>query len=509
MPIPKNDLAALEIKSALEGAIASVKNADFTTGSGGYGYDLIGAAALLRLETPWTDQLPRQKSDTGLTAQWWEFMLSNGRWNAGSNVSGTAEEGKRGGQIGWSGSIRTAAFKSLALDARVTDEARLTTGGIIDPLALNQAALLLEVKRAHHIQNLVGRSGFLLGTANTPTVAAVTSGGYLADATYYVYVLPINGSAWQRTRGYSLNGSWAGSASTGTELVDFDRTNGDAGTTPVKGGTGIVSSVGSAALSGGSGAGALSISWAPLKGAVAYAVFIGTASGIANAYFQGVTNTCKYTQTAALKTAGQVVVSAFSSDNSEDPLEYDGLLTLLLESGSPAQYVSMPNGASLSSAANGQLDQLDVFLSYFSRNFDGYGPEDAWTSPTTRVAIEKAIMSNASASRVAYLVNTQAGGNVTPTGAVTEIRNPYTGTMISLKSDPYIPDGKIILSPRTIPSRVSSKVTTPVFFRAQQEFYGEAWPRTTRSWSNGVSLVGALCTPWRAGFAVLDNVPLS
>ena len=52
----------------------------------------------------------------------------------------------------------------------------------------------------------------------------------------------------------------------------------------------------------------------------------------------------------------------------------------------------MPNGASLSSAANGQLDQLDVFLSYFSRNFDGYGPEDAWTSDDSR-GVEKAIMS--------------------------------------------------------------------------------------------------------------------
>ena len=508
MPIPKNDLAALEIKSALEGAIASVKNADFTTSSGGYGYDLIGAAALLSLETPWTDQLPRQKSDTGLTAQWWEFMLSNGRWNAGSNVSGTAEEGKRGGQIGWSGVIRTAAFKSLALDARVTDEARLTTGGIIDPLALNQAALLLEVKRSHHIQNLVGRSGFLLGTGNTPSVTAVTSGGNLADATYYVYILPINGSAWQRTRGYSLNGSWAGSVNTGTELVDFTRTNGDGTTTAVKGGTGIVSTVTSAALSGGSGAGSLTISWNPLQGAIAYAVFIGTASGIANAYFQGVTTSCKYTQTAALKTAGQVVVSAFSSDNSEDPLEYDGLLTLLLESGSPAQYLKMANGASLSSAANGQLDQLDVFLSYFSRTLDGYGPDDAWMSPATKVAVEKAILSNSTASRVSYLVSTSAGGNVTPTGEVNTLRNPY-GSSMSIKTDPYIPDGKIILSPRTIPSRVSSKVTTPVFFRAQQEFYGEAWPRTTRSWSNGVSLVGALCTPWRAGFAVLDNVPLS
>ena len=505
MPIPKNDLAALEIKSALEGAIASVKNADFTTASGGYGYDLIGAAALLRLETPWTDQLPRQKSDTGLTAQWWEFMLSNGRWNAGSNVSGTAEEGKRGGQIGWSGVIRTAAFKSLALDARVTDEARLTTGGIIDPLALNQAALLLEVKRSHHIQNLVGRSGFLLGTGNTPSVTAVTSGGNLADATYYVYILPINGSAWQRTRGYSLNGSWAGSVNTGTELVDFTRTNGDGTTTAVKGGTAIKTGAASVAISGGSGAGKLTISWSPVNGASGYAVFIGTTSTAA-AVFQGVTTATKYVQTVALKTTGQAVSTNFDADNSVDSLEYDGMLTFLMETNSPAFLAAVANGVSLSSAANMQLDQLDPALAYFYRTFDGYSPDVLYCSGTTKVAIENAIMSNTTASRGTFLIGATQGGSIVPTGSVVKVRNPYTSTELEIVEDPYCPDGKIVLAPNAIPSKVSATVTQPMFFRAQQEFYGETWPRTRRAWQNGVHLRGAFCMPWRAGFAVIDNV---
>lgn len=506
MPIAKTDLAALEIKNILEAAMGDVvKNGDISTSAGGYGYDLLGAAALLRLNTPFTDQLPRLKSDTGLTAQWWEFMLSTGRWNAG-NVSGTAEEGKRGGKIGWSGSIRSAAYKTLSIDALVTDEQRLVTQGIIDPLALNQAATLLEVKRSHHIQNLMGRSGFALGTANTPTVLAVTSGGSLADATYYVYIVPINGSAWQRTRGYALNGSWAGAAANGTELINSSRTNGDATTTTVKGGAGIVSSVASAAISGGSGAGSLTVSWRPLQGAVAYAVFIGTATGAANAVFQGVTCKCSYTHTAALKTAGQAVGTAFAADNSQDPLEYDGLLTLLLESTSPAKYLQINNGVALSSAANGQLDQLDSILSFFYTQYDGYAPPKAWMSGNTKVAVEKAILSNSSASRVTYMVNTAPGSNVNPTGSVQKIRNPYADQDIDIMVDPYIPDGKIILAPDTIPSRVSSAITTPVFFRAQQEYYGETWPRTTRSWSNGVHLRGALCTPWRAGFAVVDNV---
>lgn len=504
------DRATQEIRNSLQAAM-SVQNADFTTSSGGYGIDLLGAAALLRLNTPYTDRLPRLKSDTGLSAQWWEFQMANGRWGSTTNPTGTAAQGYRGGSIGWSGTLRTAAYKSLSLDAAVTDEARYSTGGIIDPLSLNMAATLLEVKRSHHMQNLFGRSGFAIttGAGAAPTVTAATSGGALADATYYTFIVPINGAAWQRTKGYAINStSWSGAASpaTGSELLDFSRTNGDGTSTTVKGGTGQISSVGSGTISGGSGAGKLTISWTPIKGAIAYAVFIGTTSGAANAVFQGVTNAAKYVQTVALKTAGQAAGTNFDADNSVDTLEYDGLLTLLCEANSPAQYLQIANGTSLSSGANMQLDQLDPVLAYFYRQYDGYSPDRAYMSGATKVAVENAIMSNATASRGVMMISTAPGSDVTPTGNVTRLRNPYTSSYIEITEDPYIPDGKIILAPDTIPSKVSATVTQPVFFRAQEEFKGEAWPRTARKWANAVHLIGALCTPWRAGHAVIDNV---
>ena len=97
---------------------------------------------------------------------------------------------------------------------------------------------------------------------------------------------------------------------------------------------------------------------------------------------------------------------------------------------------------------------------------------------------------------------------MTPTGAVTEIRNPYTGTMISLKVGSH--PGRHGSSCRRARSRAAFpvKVTTPVFFRAQQEFYGEAWPAPLVAGRTAYRL-WVLSAPWRAGFAVLDNVPLS
>ena len=505
----KFDAATLEIQAALRAAMPeSVQNGEFATGSGGYGYDLLGAAALLRLNTPLTDRLARLKSDTGLSAQWWEFQMASGRWSSSTNPSGTAAEGSRGGQIGWSGTLRTAAYKSLSLDASVTDEARMSTGGIIDPLSLNMSATLLEVKRAHHIQNWGGRSGFAL-TSTAPaaaTLVAGTSGGALADATYYVAVVALNNSAWQRTKGYTINSTgWSGSASTGTELIDSTRTNGDGTTTTVKGGTAIKTGAASVAISGGSGAGKLTISWSPVNGASGYAVFIGTTSTAA-AVFQGVTTATKYVQTVALKTTGQAVSTNFDADNSVDSLEYDGMLTFLMETNSPAFLAAVANGVSLSSAANMQLDQLDPALAYFYRTFDGYSPDVLYCSGTTKVAIENAIMSNTTASRGTFLIGATQGGSIVPTGSVVKVRNPYTSTELEIVEDPYCPDGKIVLAPNAIPSKVSATVTQPMFFRAQQEFYGETWPRTRRAWQNGVHLRGAFCMPWRAGFAVIDNV---
>ena len=502
--------AVLEIEKAraamIEQRIANgdtVANGDITTSSGGAGIDLLGAATLLRLNTPWTDKLARISDGvTGLSAQWYEILTSSG--NAGATF-GTAAEGNRGGQIDWSGSLRTAAYKSLSRDAFVTDEQIAATKGVVEALNLNMAATLTEVKRAHHMQNLLGRTTGQALTASAPAapaLAATTTGGSVAAATWSVIYIPLNGDAARRLTAYPLNGTWTPSASSGSELADSTRTNGDGTTTTVKGGTGIKSTAATQATTGSTST--LSVTITPIKGAVAYAVFIGVAG---SEVFQGVTTQSVNVLTRAIKAGTYACAGLFTADNSVDPLQYDGLLTLLTDSTSPSYYLALtPGSSSLSSGADMCLDQLEGAFAYAFNTFDGYGYKYALMSGNTARAVNKAIMSNAIASRA--FVQIGGGENVGALGLGSKvvIRNPYTQELLEVIVDPYMPDGKIVLGTYDIPSQFGGGVQNAVFFRAQREFYGETWPRTRYGWGNGVRLRGALCTPWRAGHAVIDGI---
>lgn len=494
------DKSVEEIRTALAAVMpATVQNGDITTASGGYGIDLLGAATLLRLSTPWTDRLPRDRSDTGLSAQWWEIQTGSGRAN---NTTGTAAEGLRGGQLGWSGALKSAKYKSLAIDAAVTDEQRKATGGILDPLAFNMNAALVECKRSHHMQNLFGRGETLLGTAAAPTLSAVNSGGAVPAQTNSVIVVALNGGAERRLRAYPINGSWTAAASSGSELMDSTRTNGDGSTTTVVGGTSIKSAAATQATTG--GASTLTASWVPTPGAVGYALFVGVAG---SEVFQGIVQACTVTMTL-LKTGTWAAAARFTADNSKDALEYDGLITQLQASDSPAYLSALANATALTSAADFTIDQLESAFAYFFATFDGYSPEYALVSGATKRKIAKALLSNTTASRATYMIAAGEPGNggMDAGQGVLRILNPYTNDMIEVLVDPYMPDGKIVLGTYKIPTQFGAGVTNAVMFRAQQEFYGETWPRNSRKWSNGVSLIGALCVPWRAGHAVIDNI---
>lgn len=497
------DKSVEEIKRALGEAMPdSVKNADgITSGSGGYGIDMVGAAELLRLDTPWTDRLPRVTSGTGLSAQWHEVLLSSGRM---ANDTGTAQEGKRGGIIAMDSTLRTAPYKEIVKDGIVTDTARLTMGGILDPLALNMNGALIEAKRAHHMQNLWGRGETLLGTAATPTLSAANSvaGASVPAQTNSVIIVALNGSTERRTRAYTINGSWTDAAAAGLELNDFTRTNGDDSTTAVAGGTSIKSTAATQATTGGSST--LTASWVPTPGACGYAVFVGVAG---SECYQGTTQLCSVTM-SLLKLSTAVAASKFTADKSKDVLEYDGLITLLQASDSTAHKVTIANGQALTSGADFTIDQFEPAFAYFYATFDGYSPDYALVSGKSKRAIAKALLSNSTASRAVMMVAAGSSGNpdMSLGQGVLKILNPYTNTEIEILVDPYMPDGKVVLGTYKIPTQFGSGITNAVFFRLQHEFRGETWARRSRKWENSVSLRGALCLPWRAGHAVIDNV---
>lgn len=494
-------------------ASGAVANGDVTTAAGAPGIDLLGALSVVTLKTPWTDRLYRADKDvTGLQAQWYEILASTGRFSG--KFWGGAEEGKRGGQIEWSAAVKAANYKKIATDYAVTDEQYYAQKGIMDPRSFGINGALIECKRLHHKYNLFGRTTTVngvgaggVGTVGTVTATGSTASGAIPAATYKAVVVPLNGEAAYNTRTYEINSSFAGAsdAYAGSELLDYTRTNGGGTTTTVKGGSGIASAAASVTLAS---TGKVTLSWAPVKGAVAYAVFFGTSD---NEVYQGTVFRSTAELTTLKATSGsnyyQSLGTNFTTNRSADAMVYDGILSQLTASDSPAGYTALGNTDTLSSSEDFTLDQLIAPLSTLYRTFDGYGPKRATMGPRTARAVNLALLKNASpsssTSRATYFLN---DGDIEK-AIKRPIVNPYSDEMIEQLIDPYFPEGKILLEPVTVPTQISQKVAFPVAFRPVWDFWGEVWPRTQPKVENGVSLRGALITPWRAGFHLVDNVP--
>ena len=495
-----------EIKKAMGADGVAVNNAGIDTTSGGYGLDMTGAASLLRLKTTFIDELlPTQDADgTGLSAQYWTINGTTGRMGGSFGSTG---EGERGGVMSLDAVLAGATYKTIAVDGRITDEARLIEAGIMDGLALNTQAALIEAKRIHNRLCLFGRTTSAsdiyspggLGSTGAVNVT-VGSAGSITAGTYSVIAVALSGEGYYKTRAYSPNSTFSTAVVAGSQLLDFVRTNGDGTQVTVKGGTAIKSAAASTgAISGSSNSIAASVS--PVAGALGYAWFAGVAG---SEVYQGTTGVAHVTLTR-LQSGTQAAAGQFTSDNSADPLDHDGLLTRLDVAGSGAQIIRLANGTSLTPTTDGSIDQFQQIFENFYTNYDGYTPEYILVNGKGKLAINKALTDNSvKASKVVYM--RQVGQTFDPVVDNTPVTNAIASVSLPVLVDPYLPDGVVLFGTKSIPSQYASKLANPVAFRTRQSYKAEIWPRRTRVWENTVSLNGALITPWRGGFGALLNV---
>ena len=184
----QTDKAIEEITRALNAG--SVANADITSSNSGVnGIDLLAAANVVTLKTPFADIIPREPS--GATGPAALYNVIKG--GVSGDTTGYTEEGKRGGQATFAGAQSGAYYKTLSVEIAVTDEARYASEGQIDLLSAATTRALIEAKRIQERRFLTGRAsiasdafaaGRLTTTADgasvsatpTPTVVAAASG---------------------------------------------------------------------------------------------------------------------------------------------------------------------------------------------------------------------------------------------------------------------------------------------------------------------------------------------
>ncbi len=232
-----------------------------------------------------------------------------------------AEYGKFG-DVSWSGSIAGANFEDLRARAEI-----LT---LLQFLRDEESAIL-------------GATVTALGAGPTPVLSQSASGGALSDGALFVYLVPLSQ--------HGVIGASRIARPIAGNKYDF--------TTPptlnLLDGVGLPTAANTTiTLNGGGAAQSLTITWTWAKEAMAYAVYIGTASGSANAKLQGIVTQAKVVVTST-NTTGAAPNTADTSNNGP----FVGMRGQLVVSGSGA-YVKDQAAAPLSAAVGRGIPEIDA-----------------------------------------------------------------------------------------------------------------------------------------------------
>lgn len=354
---------------------------------------------------------------------------------------------------------RSAAFKVTGVRGQVSREAQAASQGFDDALAKETSNTLYNALK------LTGQA-YLYGNVTdfgAPTGSIVVSevnlptGGQIAASAYFVRVVALTGMAANRVlidvpkRYGSIDGGGVGA----TSSYFNGRAVGAGGVNAlltVSAGSGVgVSAIsaieGTVTTAGGSDG--LKVTWNAVPGAVAYAVFVGTATGAANLKCEGV-----FTQTSVtfLSLAGTGIAGNAAeiptADETGNALHFDGILPQCLAGGSGSYLVNV-NGPLTGTAALGEVVEIAEAFSAIYRTAKIGKFRLVMSGNDVRNLTQKGIVSNA----MQIFAQPTAEGRVRMSiGAhVGEVLNPVTGDICPVETEPWAEPGTLFILPTEIP----------------------------------------------------------
>lgn len=240
----------------------------------------------------------------------------------------------------------------------------------------------------------------------------------------------------------------------------------------------------------------LPISWTDSAGALGYNVYLGTTTGIANAFFNGSTQTNAFTTTFTGGGTGGVPSTGAqppAADTSADANGYDGYLTVFSDP-TLAGYVNRINGNF--SSANPGSEYQAAFAALFSAAGSSAGgalladPSVIWIYAGGRVALSDLLKTASSANYRLQIDNGEANTGVRLGSIVTGIVNEVTGTMVDFEVHPYMPAGCSIIHSETLPVP-DSEVSSTVEIRNVVDYTAIEWPQMQMSYDTSTYMLGA------------------
>jgi hypothetical protein len=483
-PMPGDPLAFVDFSKS-----TFVQAGSATTGLTYYDLEL-GAKFLYPVLTPLRNEIPRTSGKGGIQANWRAVTGINT-----TGIRGAVSPGNRNAYQVISTQDYTAAYKGFGGETSVQFEAQYAGAGFDDIRAIAAKVGLEQVMLSEEYEILGGNASIPLGQAAAPTVSPLTSGGSLVDATYSVIVAPL-----------AFDGVFYGSVAGGVQGV-ITRSNAGNSSDTFGGGTGKLSNNTTAVVTGGGGAGSLTATVPVVNGAVGYAWFWGTSGS----EVLGAITTINSIAILANATGTQTAASLGTGDNSQNTLEFDGLLTQAFKPGSNAYVAVQPTGTAgvgtpLTADGEGGVSEIDALL---KDRWDNYrlSPDTMWVNSQEALNISRKILQGGTNAAQRFVIATDQA-NVRGGIMARSYLNKFSMAGpkdVEIRLHPNMPAGTILFTSRTLPYPLSG-VPTVMQMRMRQDYYQIQWPLTTREWQYGVYADGVLQHYFPPSMGVITNI---
>lgn len=446
------------------------RNINTTTGL--IGYDLRGpAAVVVPVDTPLVNFIPRVNNvDRSSDRHHWKAIQSFG-WNQVSGLPGVRQQAalSSGGDLPYSTLDLFNTFQNIAVDQSITMQAVDRAGLLEGDLRARRFGELIFAFKLIEENWLTHYSDYLWAPATPLQPTTKSSGGTIADGTYFVFVSATN-----------ANGETFATQAAATVVC----------------------------ASGGANTNTISCTYFTVPNATGYNVYVGTAANSARkqvaANFsvpngalptQSVLNmngNSSFTLTSITTGANQLpasntaVVAQDNASYNSLPITNNGLMGLIFgggnqnyssgvnpgqssaptplstftAAGSNAGTVATSGGLGVNTmgctilqpaAANGKLAYSDIttaLLIFY--NQARAKPDKMWCSPQDNQTVTNILM-NAGGTRVILNPTTDDVGNITAGGRVGRFWNPTTNSPIDIEVLPFLPQGTILFGSTVMP----------------------------------------------------------
>ncbi|MGE3783116.1 MAG: hypothetical protein AB7H71_10280, partial [Alphaproteobacteria bacterium] len=317
------------------------------SGAGLVAYDLqTPAKNLYPTVTPIRNVMPRVSGGTGPATNWKQVSALIG---SGFDAMGWVPEGQRSGQMSYATASKSASYITIGEEDAATYEAIAAGRGLEDITARMSFRLLQKMMLKEEMAILGGNASLALGTPSMPVLSAGGAGATLPAATYSVIVVALTLEGYQ-------NSSLSGGVAT-TKTI----TGADGKSYTLSGGSSNKSAAVTQAVALGQ---TLSCSVTPIRGAVAYAWYVGSAG---SEKLEAITTINSVVFAAPLVGTGQPATTITVDNSTNASYAYDGLLTTALKPGSNAYIKTMATGTAgtgtpLTASGRGSVNEIDAMF---------------------------------------------------------------------------------------------------------------------------------------------------